>query len=84
MYLMEYGLLDNFGPVYSFNQNDCKVQPTKFKKEETAISFNNLSGGFVILGLGISFSLLVFLSEIFLHMSRKRKIRHSMKQTGEP
>jgi len=74
MEIFQYGMIHKFGPIYNLDKNNCKIQPITVKKKPTAISLNNISGAFLILGLGLSSSLLVFLLEKIVGKFRKKRI----------
>ena len=84
MELFQYGILQNVGPVYHFNANNCIVKTITAKKKSTAINLNNLSGAFVILGIGVFSSLFLLILEKIVWMFRQRKMHLEIKENDGP
>ncbi|KZS21010.1 Uncharacterized protein APZ42_012161 [Daphnia magna] len=76
-YLWENGLLAYWSKQYTPNVDKCMVAKAELRKERTALTLLDLSSAFMLLGLGIGSSLLVFFLEMMTHLKRMQQFRHA-------
>lgn len=73
MYLWENGLLKRWITKYYPNIEKCRVKNWKPTGKASALKLNDMWGAFVLLGLGLSVSFLIYLMELIASLRKERE-----------
>ena len=72
MELEQYAIGKELAPKFDLGER-CRVKTTVVKRKPTSLSLKDLSGAFILLGIGLAFSFFLFLLENIAMLQRKMR-----------
>ena len=78
MWLKQSGLLEHWKKSYWPRKNRCSAPiSTQPSSKNEKLTFNYLSGAFLLLGVGLGTSFVAFVAELFTHHCCRRAIKRA-------
>lgn len=72
---MEYGLIDHMNKIYSPEESElCFTKPSRKKPEKFILNLKSLTSAFVVLFIGYSISVVVFIAENIAFCYRRNQV----------
>ena len=72
MELEQYAIGKELAPKFDLGER-CRVKTNVVKRKPTSLSLKDLSGAFILLGIGLAFSFFLFLLENIAMLQRKMR-----------
>jgi len=80
----EHNTVKYYAPKFNFAKLRCKLQPITVKKKPTPLGRKELSGAFLVLGIGAVSALSLFILENIFWMFRQRARPIRERKTDQP